>query len=138
MVYSPRPFEAQSQASSVPALAGGDFDAVGDHEGGVEADAELADHGRAFLSAVASFEGAVKARVPERAMVPRLLRQFLARHADALVLDGEGVGLLVGHDAHAGVFWLAEGGVAEASKRRRSVASAALATSSRRKISRSE
>ena len=49
--------------------AAGHLDAVGDHEGGVEADAELADQARPSLASASPLR---KALVPERATVPRL------------------------------------------------------------------
>jgi hypothetical protein len=51
-------------------LAGDDLDLVGDHEGAVEADAELADEVGVLLG-VAGELGERKFLVPERAMVPR-------------------------------------------------------------------
>ena len=51
-------------------FAGDDFDGVGDHEGGVEAYAELADE-VGVLAGRRRKAGARKFLVPERAMVPR-------------------------------------------------------------------
>ena len=81
---------------------------------------------------------AVKARVPDLAIVPRF---WASSSRDMPIPSSAMVSVRAGL---SGVMRMA-GGLAEAnaalvnaSKRRRSVASAALATSSRRKISRSE
>ena len=84
--------------------AGDHVDLVGDHEGRVEADAELADQGRAFAG-LAGFEplheglGAGARDGAER------LDHLVVAHADAVVLDGEalGVGVELDGDARLGV-----------------------------------
>ena len=72
MVKSPRAVGGPGPGLLGAGLARGDLDPVGDHEGGVEADAELADQARAGPRAWPPPASAPKARVPERAMVPRL------------------------------------------------------------------
>ena len=79
-------------------LARGDLHPVGDHEGGVEADAELADQAGPVLRLGAG------QRLAERAGAgagdgAQVVDQLLPRHADAVVGDQQGAGLLVGDDA---------------------------------------
>ena len=116
--------------------ARGDLHPVGDHEGGVEADPELADEGGP-VRRLRLGQGPAKASVPERAMVPR----FCARSALAMPMPGsETVSVRAALSGRMRTFASAgsvRSGRVRASKRRRSMASAALATSSRRKISRS-
>ena len=82
--------------------AAGDLDAVCHHEGGIKADAELADELRAVLALAgllrlfdAVHEGA-GAGAGERA---EIVDHFLPVHADAGIGDGQGFGILVGADA---------------------------------------
>ena len=74
-------------------LARYDGDVVRDHEGGVEAHAELADDIRRLLAALgllAELEGAAPGDDAQ------VVLQLLLVHADAVVPDGEGSGFLVG------------------------------------------
>ena len=67
----PLPSDVQRQASSLPARRVIDVDLVGDHEGRIEADAELADERRRLSSPrLRPPSLSRKALVPERAMVP--------------------------------------------------------------------
>ena len=76
--------------------AGVDLDLIGHHEGRVEADAELADHvARRAAAFLHRLEEGLRAGVGDGAKV---LDQLLAGHADAVILDREGPGLLVGGD----------------------------------------
>ena len=98
-------------------LAAGDLDKIGDHEGGVEADAELPDQ-RHVLARVAAelFEEGAGAGAGDGAQI---LDQILAVHADAVVGDGDGRGVLVDGDrdlegaAVGGEIGLGQGRVAE-------------------------
>ena len=90
-------FPAGSRSPCLPPLAGDERDPVGHHEGGVEADAELADQLRVVLDGFllqALHEGA-GAGAGDGADV---LLHLGDRHADAVVADGEGAGPLVGDD----------------------------------------
>ena len=74
-------------------LAGDDFDAVGHHEGAVEAHAELADEVGILLRVAGELgEEVLRARAGDGAQVRD---QVLLVHADAGVGDGEGLVLLV-------------------------------------------
>src|SRR3546814_3609041 len=74
-------------------------DAVGDHEGGVEADAELADQARVgLLLAAHRFEEPARAGAGDAADVGHHL---VARHADAGVADGDRARVLVPADVDA-------------------------------------
>ena len=76
--------------------AGDDRDLVGDDEGGIEADAELADElGVLFLVAGEIFQEFTGAGGGDGADV---VDHFLAAHADAVVGDGYGLGVLVHGD----------------------------------------
>ena len=81
--------------------AGGDLHPVGHHEGGVEADAELADQGGAFLGAGALEIGGEGAGAGF-GYSAQVLGQLVPRHADAVIGDGERPGGLVRGDADAG------------------------------------
>ena len=86
---------AEAFAFELP-CAGVDFDGIGDHEDGVEADAELAD--QVFIALAAFFEGVeegFRAGVRDGAEV---FDQLVVRHADAEVLNGDGAGFFVGSD----------------------------------------
>ena len=74
----------------------GHLDAVGDHEGGVEADAELADQAEPFLGVLHPLEEGLGARAGQGA---EIVDQLLAIHADAVVGDRQGLGRRVGLDA---------------------------------------
>ena len=76
--------------------AAGDGDAIGDHEGGVEADAELADQAGAVLGLGQTRQEGFCAGTRDGA---EIVDQLLAVHADAVVDHAERAGLLVGHDA---------------------------------------
>ncbi len=69
--------------------AGLDPDLCGHHEGGIEADPELADQADILLAA--SARPLRKALEPEWAMVPRLASSSALAHADAGIGDGQGV-----------------------------------------------
>ncbi len=74
--------------------AGENLDLGGDHEGGVEAYAELADEVGVFLAALAEgFEEGLGAGVGDGAEV---LGELGRAHAESGVLDDEGLGLVVG------------------------------------------
>ena len=93
-------------------LARGDLDPVGDHEGGVEADAELADQAGPVLRL------GVGQRLAEGAGAgagdgAEVVDQLLPGHADAVVGDQQGAGLLVGDDADFGVRRRGEVGVGQ-------------------------
>ncbi len=76
--------------------AAGDDDALGDHEGGIEADPELADQIGAFLGLGQAGQKGLGAGARDGA---EIVDQFLARHADAVVDHRKRIRLLVGHDA---------------------------------------
>ena len=71
---------------------------VGHHEGGIKPDAKLADHVRwrsaAFLH---RFEKGLGARVRDGA---EILHQLIMRHADAMIGNSQGLGLLIGRDVN--------------------------------------
>jgi hypothetical protein len=70
-------------------LAGDDLDGGGHHEGGVEADAELADEaGRAVAGGGLAHEG-LGSRLGNGA---EIVDQLVAAHADAVVYDRKGLG----------------------------------------------
>gem|GEM_PF-3447075 len=71
------------------------FDPVGDHEGGVEADAELADQAHVRLVALHLVDERRGAGARDRSQV---LHQVVAVHADAVVDDAQGRGARVGVD----------------------------------------
>jgi hypothetical protein len=79
----------------------------------------------------------MNSRVPLLAMVPRCETASLGAHADAVVADGDGLGLGVEPDAdlQVGRVFVQRALLSSASKRSLSQASEALETSSRRKIS---
>ena len=76
--------------------AAGHLDAVGDHEGGVEADAELADQAGPFLGLGQALQEGPGAGAGDGA---EIVDQLLAVHADAGVGDRERAGRLVGDEA---------------------------------------
>ena len=79
-----------------PGAAAGHFDAVGDHEGGIEADTELADQAGPFLGLGQVLR---KALVPERATVPRLSISSWRSMPMPVSAIVERAGCLVGHEA---------------------------------------
>ena len=79
--------------------AAGDDDAVGDHEGGIEADAELADQPGAVLGLGQPRQKRLGAGARDGA---EIVDQFLPVHADAGIDHRQGTGLLVRHDADHG------------------------------------
>ena len=102
MVNCPAPSEAQVNASSEPALRRGDLDPVGDHEGGVEADAELADQAGPLLGLGRGQRGAERAGAGTGDGA-EIVDQLLPPHADAVVGDQQCARLLVGNDADLGL-----------------------------------
>ncbi len=126
---------AHAVAGVEPGAARFDRDAVGDDEARVEADAELADQvGVLLLVAFELGHELARAALGDGAQV---LHGLLGAHADAVVADGDGLGLVVEPDAHLQVGRVLEqlALLSSASKRSLSQASDALETSSRRKIS---
>ncbi len=80
-------------------LAGDDLDFVGDDEGGVEADAELADQaGVLFFVTGQLLQELGGSRPGDRA---EILDQFVAGHADTVVADRHGTGFGVIFDPDA-------------------------------------
>jgi hypothetical protein len=92
MLRIPSARHAPGQAGA----AGGERDPVGDDEAGIEADAELADElGILLLVAGELAEELLGAGLGDGADV---LDHLLAAHADAVVADGDGLGILVHAD----------------------------------------
>ena len=90
------PFDALVGAGS--SLAGAHPDFIGDDEGGIKADAELADQARiVFLVAGHRIEESTRARLGDGADI---FDHFIARHADAVVADGKGARFLVVADLY--------------------------------------
>ena len=79
-----------------------DGDPVGDHEGGVEADAELADEARLVLR-LGIAEGLAEGPGAGAGDGAEVLRQLGLGHADAGIRQGQGARRLVGADADLGV-----------------------------------
>jgi hypothetical protein len=95
-----RPLAVRLPTDAVLGLADGardDRHLVGNHERRVEADTELADQFRplADLLALQVLQEGARARLGDRA---ELVDDALARHADAVVGDGQRLGVLVGDD----------------------------------------
>ncbi len=91
----------QRTAGAVGVALGFDFDLVGDHEGAVEAQAEVADDLRVFAAVLlAGVFGDEVVRAGERDLRDVLL-DFLGRHADAVVGELQRSGRLVDHDVDA-------------------------------------
>src|SRR5690606_12672003 len=84
-------------SSVLPRLAAHDLDAVGDHERGIKADAELSDKGRVLTVLAEPFQEGAGAGARDRAEV---LGKLGVIHADAVVGNDEAAGLLVGLDAY--------------------------------------
>ena len=80
---------------------------VGDHEGRIEADAELADQGGAFagLAGLEPLHERLGAGARDGA---ERLDQLVAAHADAVVLDGQGLGVGVDLDGDARLGFVVE------------------------------
>ncbi len=79
-------------------LAGGDLHPVGHHEGGVEADAELADQAGPVLR-LGACQVLGKGAGAGAGDGAQIVDHLLPRHADAVVRDQQGAGLLVRDDA---------------------------------------
>ena len=103
--YSPLPSDDHCQASSLPAWRVIDVDAVGDHEGRIEADAELADELGVVLGGLEPFQEGARAGARDRA---QRLGHLVAAHADAVVLDGEALVVRIGADGDARLRIVAE------------------------------
>ncbi len=93
------PVRAPAPAPLLAGLPGDHLDLVGDHEGGIEADAELAD-----LADVAL--GVFFYRIDEGGGAgfgdgAEILDQLVAAHADAVIDDRQGPATLVGHQPDA-------------------------------------
>ena len=101
-MVKPPPSDAQVNASSDAGLARGDLDPVGDHEGGIEADAELADQAGPLLRLRLGQRCAEHARAGAGDGA-QVVDQLLPRHADAVIGDQQRAGLLVGDDADLGL-----------------------------------
>ena len=71
------------------------LDAVGDHEGGIETDAELADQRGALLAFREALDECARARAGDGA---EIVDQLLPIHADAGIGDGERPRLGIGPD----------------------------------------
>ena len=76
--------------------AGVDLDRVGDHEDGVEADAELAD--QVFVALAACFEGVEEGFGAGVCDGAEVFDELAVGHADAEILDRDGAGFFVGAD----------------------------------------
>ena len=87
------PDDDQVQTSAVPARRLVTTDAIGDHEGRVEADAELADQAGAVLGLGQPGEKGFGAGTRDGA---EIVDQLLPVHADAVVDHRKRAGLLVG------------------------------------------
>lgn len=133
---SPSPFDDQcTLAGRLAGATGVDIDLVGDDEGAVETDAELADQVRILLLVARQVLQEVGG--PGLGDGAQVSHHILAAHADAVVFQGDGVGFLV---KLTRIFSSApapssSSGLPGASKRSLSAASEALEISSRRKIS---
>ena len=86
-------------AALLAVLAGDDRDLVGDHEGGVEAHAELADDGQVL--ALALFHVVFEAQRAGLCDHAEVVFRFLRVHADAVVADRQRARFLVGDDLDA-------------------------------------
>ncbi len=71
---------------------------VGDHEGGIEADAELADKRRGLLARILGGELVEKRLGAGAGDGAEPLRQVLARHADAVVGESQRLGVGIDRD----------------------------------------
>ena len=87
--------------------AGDHVNAVRHHEGGIEADAELADQRRALgaLRRLDPIHEGLGARARDRS---QRLGDLAAAHADAVVFDGEGAVVGIDHERDAGLGVVAE------------------------------
>jgi hypothetical protein len=93
----------QRQALLFAGLARDDFNLVGDHEGAVEADAELADQVRVLLGVAGELREKVLGSGAGNGAQVR--DQIFLVHADAGVGDGEGLVLLVQFQVDPGIEW---------------------------------
>ena len=82
-------------------LAGDHLDFVGDHEGGVEADAELADQARALFRLGLLGKAGGERGGAGAGDGAEMVGQFLLAHAGAAVGDGDGAGELIRRDLDA-------------------------------------
>ena len=87
-----------------PDLAGNHLNLVGDHEGGVEADAELADQAGAFLGFGLLGQAGGEGRGAGAGDRAEVLRQLLLAHPRAGIGDGDGVGQFVLGDFDGRIF----------------------------------
>ena len=103
-VKVPLPSDDQLPGFAAAGAARQHIDPVGHHEGGVEADAELADQGRAFavLARLQLLDEGARARARDGA---ERLDHLVAAHADAVVLDRERarLGVDLERDARLGI-----------------------------------
>ena len=93
-------------------LAGGDLDAVGHHEGGIEADTELTDQAGSVLG-LGGGEGVTEGAGAGTGDGAEIVDHLLAGHADAVVRDQQAARGLVRDDADFGVGGQTEGWVGE-------------------------
>ena len=104
MVNSPLPSEVQRQRLALARLARDDLDPLGHHEGGIEADAELADQGHVLLRVAR--QRADEGRGARARDGAEIVDQLVVAHADAVIGNGEACGLAssgVSDDAEFGV-----------------------------------
>ena len=87
------PVRQPAPALRLAGLAGQHRDLVGDHEGGIEADAELADQGDVVLRLAA--HGVEEGGGTGARDGAQVFQQVVAVHADAVIGDGQGAGLFV-------------------------------------------
>ena len=85
MVNEPWPSDDQRQASDSAGAAGLDHHLVGDHEGGIEADAELADQRLRLLARVLGGKLVEESLGAGPGDGAEARGQVLARHSDAVV-----------------------------------------------------
>ena len=100
-VKAPWPSDDQRQASSVPARRASTTTSVGDHERRIEADAELADQIGRLLVGVFGGEPVEKGARAGAGDGAERVDQFGARHADAVVDEGDRLGVGVERDLDA-------------------------------------
>ena len=112
MVNWPRAVRGPGERLLGARLARGHLHPVGDHEGGVEADAELADQAGPLLGLGRGQRRAERAGAGAGDGA-QVVDQLLAAHADAVVGDQQRAGALVGHDADLGLGGRRERGVGQ-------------------------
>ena len=98
IVNEPLPSDDQRQASLAPGAAGVDGDFVRDHEGRVEADAELADEGGGFLARVLRGKLVQEGLGAGAGDGAEAFGQVFAGHADAVVREGQRLGVRIDRD----------------------------------------